>query len=90
MYQSQEELRRAAAKAFMESLDQLESSLTTDDSSVPAMSPTATPHIVPANKPTPSIKKRDVQPISVEALEEAVADIEQFMQERQRDEEDRG
>lgn len=86
MYQSQEELRRAAAKAFMESLDQLESSLTADDSSAPIMPSAGTPHVAPANQPTPSVKKTDVQPISVEALEEAVADIEQFMQERQKTE----
>jgi hypothetical protein len=60
MDQSQKELRRAANKAFMESLDHLGMSLQTAETE-----PDEPPPTIPA--------------IDLESLEDAAADIEQYM-----------
>ncbi|MDX2216485.1 MAG: hypothetical protein SFY66_24695 [Oculatellaceae cyanobacterium bins.114] len=73
MNQSQQDLRRAAAKAFMESLDQLGMSLSSSEEVAPEVK------TAPAPKPTSAS-----QAMSVEELEAAVADIEQFIQEIQK------
>ncbi|HEY9625299.1 MAG TPA: hypothetical protein V6C78_33565 [Crinalium sp.] len=65
MDQSQQELRRAAAKAFMESLDQLGKRLASEDEAKGSKTP-------PARKETP-------QGLSVQELEDAAKDIEQFI-----------
>ncbi|MBW4539337.1 MAG: hypothetical protein KME43_09335 [Myxacorys chilensis ATA2-1-KO14] len=59
----QQELRRAAAKAFMESLDKLQETLSESEAKTKAQ-PTAAP----------------AMPVQLEEFEQAVADIEQFMQ----------
>lgn len=66
MDQSQRELRRAAAKAFMESLDQLGKSLTTNANPTELASSPA--H---SQEPPPGL--------SIQALEDAANDIEQFV-----------
>lgn len=76
MNPSQQELRRAAAKAFMESLDQLGTSLTSAEE---PLEPTSATQKTTAETEAIANSKT----ISVEALEEAVADIEQFIQEIQ-------
>lgn len=58
----QQELRRAAAKAFMESLDKLQETLSESEAKTKAQ-PTAAPAMP-----------------ELEEFEQAVADIEQFMQ----------
>ncbi|NDJ16640.1 hypothetical protein [Myxacorys almedinensis] len=59
----QRELRRAAAKAFMESLDKLQETLSESETKTEAQPMTA-----------PAMPKQ------LEEFEQAVADIEQFMQ----------
>ncbi|MEB3292705.1 MAG: hypothetical protein VKJ24_06065 [Synechococcales bacterium] len=80
MSQEQRELRRAAARAFMNSLEQLQDSLGSEKPD--GKSPRAI-----AAEPTP--KRRTQKPKAplegepahiADALEEAVADIEHFMQ----------
>lgn len=69
MSQSQRELRSAAAKAFSESLDQLQNVVgqpKKDRNSVPSSAPSAELNPSGFNNPA--------------AWEDAVADIEQFMQ----------
>ncbi|GAB4385348.1 MAG: hypothetical protein Kow00121_50180 [Elainellaceae cyanobacterium] len=68
MEEHQQELRQAAAKAFMDSLEELGRSLQPCQEAPKAQPPAAKP-------PCPA-------PIQVEELEEASADIEQFMQSR--------
>lgn len=65
MDQNQRELRRAAAKAFMESLDQLGKNLTTDADPIEQASPTQS--------------QEPPQGLSIQALEDAANDIEQFI-----------
>ncbi|MBW4420062.1 MAG: hypothetical protein KME13_12645 [Myxacorys californica WJT36-NPBG1] len=60
----QQELRRAAAKAFMESLDKLQETLSESEAKTKAQATAA-----PARP-------------ELEEFEQAVADIEQFMQSR--------
>lgn len=67
MDQCQQELRRAAAKAFRESLDQLEETFQ------------------PAQPPANSVRKQPQSDspaacFDMESFEQAVADIEQFIQ----------
>lgn len=74
MDQSQRELRRSAADAFMESLDQLENSLQFRE----------TETAQPTSPPMPNIQPKDPDSkIDVKALEDAAADIEQFIQSRE-------
>lgn len=73
MDQHQRELRRASAKAFLESLDQLNETL---------HAPAPTPKPIPA-RPTPapsSPKKTKPRQFTLAELEDALADIEQFME----------
>lgn len=72
MDQCQRELRRAAARAFMESLDQLHETLQ------PAAEPTPPPQRTPIPDPPASAAA-----IDLDSLEQAVEDIEQFIQQRQ-------
>jgi hypothetical protein len=69
----QEELRRAATEAFFESLDKLQETLGVDDQPIPV-----SPH-----KATPTQEASEPE-ISLASLEQAVADIEQFMQTREK------
>lgn len=79
MNQSQQELRRAASKAFMESLDQLGMSLNSEAEEA------SEAKTAPVPEPQASVKKTPAaQAMSVEELEDAVADIEQFIQEMQK------
>lgn len=74
MDQNQNSYRRAAAKAFFDSLDQLQETLDVADL------PTAKPQ-PPAAKPNPSKpEKTSRSTFTLADLEEAAADIEQFMQ----------
>jgi len=81
MDQTQQELRRAAAQAFMESLEQLEKSLTPlkDDSGKAAET------VLPPVLPPPEFKEPPVAPkaMTVQELEAAAADIEQFIKEKE-------
>jgi len=70
MNQAQKDLRRAAARAFMESLDALASRLSAE---------TENPNHATTNHPTPTVPKAPQKPL-VKELEEAVADIEQYNQ----------
>ena len=74
MDHDQQEHRRIAAQSFMQSLAQLEATLieTAPSSTEPAA---PTPPVAPA---------RPAQPKLESSLADAVADIEQFIQERQR------
>lgn len=67
--------RRAAAKAFMESLDKLSDSLNSPASETAKAKPQS-----PAPSPPPPPKKARTPQFSFADLEEAIADIEQFMQ----------
>jgi hypothetical protein len=75
MDQHQHEQRQTAAKAFIDSLEQLGMSLHLDDKQAEA-STSASPSL---NRPAPS-QEVDCSPIDVELLEAAAADIEQFIQ----------
>jgi hypothetical protein len=66
--------RRAAADAFLESLDQM-SLCFQPDAGEPADAEPATPAVA---DPTHA-----AEPFDLDALEAAIADIEQFMQQRQ-------
>jgi hypothetical protein len=70
----QQELRRAATEAFFESLDQLQETLGVDGLPIPTS---------PKKEPPPV--EPDCPEISLASLEQAVADIEQFMQAQQQD-----
>lgn len=76
MNPTQQELRRAAAKAFMESLDQLGQSLQSAESR-PA--PSSHPE---AHRPEPQLGNHPRRS-PVQDLEDAVADIEAFTSSRE-------
>ncbi|PSB25994.1 hypothetical protein [Stenomitos frigidus] len=82
MNQRQQNLRYAAARAFIESLDQLQETLQPADEVV---SPMAPEH----NNPSSTNASVEDQ-FDLNSLEQAVADIEQFIQKRQEDGEERG
>ncbi|MCY7321206.1 MAG: hypothetical protein LH660_05240 [Phormidesmis sp. CAN_BIN36] len=69
----QQDTRRAAAKAFIESLDKLQETLCSDASQAAAPQPKAVEEVV--NSPS----ENSIE-INLDTLEQAVADIEQFMQ----------
>ncbi len=82
MSQRQQNLRYAAARAFMESLDQLQETLqSTDDRSGQASTPP------PGNEPPPT-KTASAEAFDLSSFEQAVADIDAFIQ-RQHDEQQR-
>ncbi|MGV0025065.1 hypothetical protein [Phormidesmis priestleyi] len=68
----QQQLRRAATEAFFESLDKLQETLGVDGKPIPVSPPKAAP-------PPPESGSQ----ISLASLEQAVADIEQFMRTRE-------
>jgi hypothetical protein len=72
MDQHQQELRRAATEAFFESLDKLQETLGVDGQPISVSPPKAAP-----------TQKESGSEISLASLEQAVADIEQFMQTRE-------
>ncbi|NJO39984.1 MAG: hypothetical protein HC769_25425 [Cyanobacteria bacterium CRU_2_1] len=72
MDQNQQAERNAATEAFMESLDQLSQSLQSKPETVPS-------DRVGAQNPSKLQNSRSTK-IDFKALEEAVADIEQFIQ----------
>ncbi len=75
MGQPQYEIRRAAAEAFKQSLDQLQQTLeSTQEPSKPHP-----PRREPAPQPTTDRSAK----FDLSAWEEAIADIEQFIQQRQ-------
>lgn len=69
----QQDTRRAAAKAFIESLDTLQETLCSDAGQAVAPQPKAVEEVV--NSPS----ENSIE-INLDTLEQAVADIEQFMQ----------
>lgn len=69
MDQHQRELRRAAAEAFFESLDKLQETLCTEGQPIQA-----------PREADKEVAKSDPESFSESSLEQAVADIEQFMQ----------
>ncbi len=73
MNQNPRDLRRAAAQAFMESLEQLEARLAADASAAQASSQP------PAHSDISSVPPQAVPPSIVQELAEAVADIEHLM-----------
>jgi ribosomal protein S9 len=78
MNSQQQELRYAASQAFIESLDQLSDRLSQPDPTLAAE---------PARRDTPRARfakrsPRESSQFTVQDLEDAVADIEQFTQER--------
>ena len=79
MDQQQQELRRAAARAFLDSLDQLQETLK-------PVNGQAAPAIV-----QPEAKKQKLPnsgsrtPIDLSSFEQAAADIEQFMMNREQE-----
>jgi hypothetical protein len=78
MDQSQNELRRAAAAAFTQSLNQLEQQLQT-----PAIAELAETAELPAPTASKLPPEKPLPPIDLQALEEAAADIEELIQSRQ-------
>jgi hypothetical protein len=76
MGQPQQDIRRAAAEAFKQSLDQLQQTL---ESTQEPSKPPQTPRPEPTPKP---VTDRSV-PFDLSAWEEAIADIEQFIQQQQ-------
>ena len=92
MDQNQRELRRAAAKAFQESLDQLGQSFQPGqvkaDETHSAAPATQHPPVVqhpPAKEPAIEPETPDPGALDFEALEAAAADIEQFMQSKEQE-----
>lgn len=71
----QRDLRRAAAKAFFESLEHLEQTLETADATEPPK------RELKANEAKPASKQHPVQ-FDLASLEDAIADIEQFIQQQ--------
>ena len=76
MNQQQRNLRHAAAEAFIESLDQLQQTLQSTDSQT-ALPPRSAP--VKRPEPTPPASAQ----FDLGSFEQAVADIEQFIQANQ-------
>lgn len=75
----QRDLRRAAAEAFFESLEHFEQTIEADDEKVAPQQPqNKAPQPKPANPP--------VQ-FDLASLEDAIADIEQFIQQQETSEE---
>jgi hypothetical protein len=75
MDQQQRKLRQAAAREFMESLEQLEQTLLSSQDK-------PSPGAASAARSNPGKSDRDSTIFSPEALEEAAADLEQFMDEQ--------
>ncbi|UBF24586.1 hypothetical protein K9N68_23285 [Kovacikia minuta CCNUW1] len=75
--QHQQELRRAAAKEFIEALDQLQERLQFTDGQ-PGVQSIAPPNPQPA-KPEP----QEPLQFDLHAFEQAVADIEEYIQQKQ-------
>jgi anthranilate/para-aminobenzoate synthase component I len=73
--QDQRELRRAAAKDFIEALDQLQERLQSTDNQ-----PTQ-----PVRSPAPKPVEPEISPMpfDLNAFEQAVADIEEYIQQKQ-------
>ena len=77
MDSDQQNLRRASAKAFFESLDQMNDSAPTKEASQTAKSNSP-------SAPNPAAKQRKPKPqFSFAELEDAIADIDQFMQSKE-------
>jgi hypothetical protein len=74
--QDQRELRRAAAKDFIEALDQLQERLQSADSQP------VRPVKTPAPKPVEP-EMSQALPFDLHAFEQAVADIEEYIQQKQ-------
>lgn len=78
MNHSQQELRHAAARAFMKSLEQLDQRLTLPDATVGSPNALSTDKRTDLAAPEACSLKSSNDSITVKELEEAVADIEQF------------
>ncbi|PSB20642.1 hypothetical protein C7B65_06980 [Phormidesmis priestleyi ULC007] len=74
----QQDARRAAARAFIESLDKLQETLCSDAGQVVTPEPEAVEEVVDHPSETPV-------EINLDTLEQAVADIERFMQAKKQD-----
>jgi hypothetical protein len=85
MSQEQRELRRAAARAFMSSLDQLQDSLISEKSDPKhrVFSADRSPEAVLQERFGRAVREplQQEPSLTVEIFEDAVADIEHFMQE---------
>lgn len=69
----QQDARRAAAKAFIESLDKLQETLCSNAGQAAVPKPKAVEKVA-------NVLSEDSIEINLDTLEQAVADIEQFMQ----------
>jgi hypothetical protein len=91
MDQSQNELRRAAAAAFTQSLNQLEQQLLKQQLQTPAIAELAETAELPdpaasnlrSKKSSRPAAEPLLPPLDLQALEEAAADIEELIQSRQ-------
>jgi hypothetical protein len=83
MDQQQRELRRAAANAFIESLEQLQATLQSADSSPVQPAPSATSSKSERRADTGS----EEQSFDLSSFEQAAEDIEHFIQQMQEEEE---
>lgn len=82
MNHSQQELRCAAAQAFIESLDQLDQRLSSAADSIDTSSDRVD-RSLPGTAPSVDQSLPSSRSISVQELEAAVADIEQFTRSRE-------
>ncbi len=69
----QQDVRRAAARAFIESLDKLQETLCSEAGQAAPPAPEAVEAVIDKPSEAPIV-------ITLDTLEQAVADIEQFMQ----------
>lgn len=74
----QQDARRAAAKAFIESLDKLQETLCSDAGRAVISEPKVVEKAASSPSENPVV-------INLDTLEQAVADIEQFMQAKEQD-----
>ncbi|MBW4580208.1 MAG: hypothetical protein KME42_11620 [Tildeniella nuda ZEHNDER 1965/U140] len=77
MNQRQQNLRYAAARAFIESLDQLQETLQPADQTLPPP--------LPEPNQQRNINASLTEQFDLNSFEQAVADIEEFIQKRQQD-----
>ena len=79
MESNQRNLRRAAAQAFMESLDKLQETLAVEASSASESDGNLTTDHRPADE-SATVSNQPASAFDLASLEQAVADIEQFIQ----------
>lgn len=77
----QQELRRAAEEAFIESLEQLQQTLESNDRAATPVQAAANPAITAPKPPCPPARVKPTG-IDLASLEDAIADIEQFIEQK--------